>query len=101
LSTAINTTELNDGRLYPDIDRIREVSIIVAREVIREAQRQGLDRETTIRGLSNAKLDAWIKERMYDPTKENGGKELASKTGGVLSPRSPRSSQSPGGKSLL
>jgi malate dehydrogenase (oxaloacetate-decarboxylating)(NADP+) len=81
LSTAINATELNDGRLYPNIDRIREVSVIVAREVIREAQRQGLDREPSIRGLSNADLDRWIRDRMYDPTKGDavslpGGKSL-------------------------
>lgn len=71
LSTAITTPELNDGRLYPELDRIREVSVIVAREVIREAQRQGLDREKSIRDLSDADLDAWIRGKMYDPTKES------------------------------
>ncbi len=45
--------------------------MIVAREVIRQAQRQGLDRETSIRGLSDGELDQWIRERMYDPTKES------------------------------
>ncbi len=70
LSTAINTNEINAGRLYPELDRIREVSVIVAREVIREAQRQGLDREKSIRDISDAQLDAWIRSRMYDPTKE-------------------------------
>jgi malate dehydrogenase (oxaloacetate-decarboxylating)(NADP+) len=72
LSTAINTNEINAGRLYPELDRIREVSVIVAREVIREAQRQRLDGERSIRDLSDAELDAWIRVRMYDPTKENG-----------------------------
>ena len=72
LSTAINTNEINAGRLYPELDRIREVSVIVAREVIREAQRQGLDREKSIRDLSDPQLDAWIRSRMYDPTKEIG-----------------------------
>jgi malate dehydrogenase (oxaloacetate-decarboxylating)(NADP+) len=73
LSTAINTNEINAGRLYPELERIREVSVIVAREVIREAQRQRLDEEKSIRDLSDAELDAWIRVRMYDPTKENGG----------------------------
>jgi malate dehydrogenase (oxaloacetate-decarboxylating)(NADP+) len=73
LSTAINTTELADGRLYPDLARIREVSIIVAREVIREAQNQGLDREESIRGLDDKDLDEWIREKMYDPRKADGG----------------------------
>ncbi len=70
LSTAINTNEINAGRLYPELDRIREVSVIVAREVIREAQRQGLDREKSIRNLSNSELDAFIRSRMYDPTND-------------------------------
>jgi len=77
LSTAINTNEINAGRLYPELDRIREVSVIVAREVIREAQRQGLDREKSIRNLSDPELDAWIRSRMYDPTKELGSDEQA------------------------
>lgn len=72
LSTAINTNEINAGRLYPELERIREVSVIVAREVIREAQRQRLDGEKSIRDLSDTELDAWIRARMYDPTKENG-----------------------------
>ena len=72
LSTAINTNEINAGRLYPELDRIREVSVMVAREVIREAQRQGLDREKSIRNLSDSDLDAFIRSRMYDPTKEIG-----------------------------
>jgi malate dehydrogenase (oxaloacetate-decarboxylating)(NADP+) len=72
LSTAINTNEINAGRLYPELDRIREVSVIVAREVIREAQREGLDREKSIRNLSDSELDTFIRSRMYDPTKETG-----------------------------
>jgi malate dehydrogenase (oxaloacetate-decarboxylating)(NADP+) len=72
LSTAINTNEINAGRLYPELDRIREVSVIVAREVIREAQQQGLDREKSIRNLSDSELDAFIRSRMYDPRKDTG-----------------------------
>ncbi|KUJ19977.1 NADP-dependent malic enzyme [Mollisia scopiformis] len=72
LSNATNATEINDGKLYPDMDRIRDVSVIVCREVIKEAQAQGLDRETSIRGMSDADLDAWIRSRMYDPYKETG-----------------------------
>ncbi|PBP17595.1 NADP-dependent malic enzyme MaeA [Diplocarpon rosae] len=70
LSAATTTPELNDGRLYPDLDRIREVSVIVAREVIRQAQRQNLDAEASLRDLSDAELDAYIRSKMYDPTKE-------------------------------
>jgi len=68
LSTTINQDELDKGLLYPEIDRIREVSVVVAREVIKQSQAQGLDREKSIRGMSDAKLDAWIRTKMYDPT---------------------------------
>jgi malate dehydrogenase (oxaloacetate-decarboxylating)(NADP+) len=76
LSTAINTNEINAGRLYPELDRIREVSVIVAREVIREARRQGVDREKSIRNLSDSQLDVFIRSRMYDPTKQSGLEEI-------------------------
>jgi hypothetical protein len=72
LSTATSTPELDEGRLYPELDRIRNVSVIVARAVIRAAQAEGLDREQSIRGFSDAELDEWIGGKMYDPTHQNG-----------------------------
>ncbi|RKF56613.1 NADP-dependent malic enzyme [Golovinomyces cichoracearum] len=69
LSMTLKPEELADRKLYPEIDRIREVSVIVAREVIREAQRQGLDGEPSARNLTNSQLDNWIRDRMYDPRK--------------------------------
>jgi malate dehydrogenase (oxaloacetate-decarboxylating)(NADP+) len=66
--------------LYPDITRIRDVSVTVARQVIRQAQKQKIDREKSIRGLSDDQLDAWIKERMYDPTStDNDARAATSK----------------------
>jgi malate dehydrogenase (oxaloacetate-decarboxylating)(NADP+) len=72
LNAAINQSELDVGMLYPEITRIREVSVTVAREVIRQAQRQRLDREQSIRGMDDEALDAWIKARMYDPAAQTG-----------------------------
>ncbi len=72
LSTATSTPELNEGHLYPELDRIRAVSVIVARAVIRAAQAEGLDREKSICGFSDAQLDEWIRGKMYDPSQENG-----------------------------
>jgi malate dehydrogenase (oxaloacetate-decarboxylating)(NADP+) len=89
LSKTINQQELSEGRLYPNITRIREVSVTVAREVIRQAQKEQLDRERSIRDLSDAQLDSWIQTRMYDPAAWIG---LA---------RSKDVSKFPGGKSLL
>lgn len=78
LSTALTKEEIADGRLYPSLDRIRDVSVIVAREVIRTAQEQGLAREKKLEGMiSNASLEKWIRERMYDPRLEVGGSEKA------------------------
>ncbi|OAL01334.1 hypothetical protein IQ06DRAFT_293426 [Phaeosphaeriaceae sp. SRC1lsM3a] len=78
LSTSLNKQEVADGWLYPDIRRIREVSVVVTRGVIRAAQKNGVDRATELRNLSDAKLDAYIKEHMYDPfnERENVGDDV-------------------------
>ena len=70
LSTSLQAEEIEMGMLYPDITRIREVSVTVARGVIRAAQEAKVDRETGIRGLSDAELDVWIKSKMYKPHAE-------------------------------
>ncbi|WEW57880.1 NAD-dependent malate dehydrogenase [Emydomyces testavorans] len=67
LSKALTSEEIEDGLLYPDITRIREVSVLVARGVIRAAQAAKVDRETGIRSFSDGDLDSWIKARMYNP----------------------------------
>ena len=70
LSTSLNKQEVADGWLYPDIRRIREVSVVVTRGVIRAAQKNGVDRAVELRGLTDAQLDAHIKKSMYDPYTE-------------------------------
>ena len=70
LSKSLNEAEVQEGWLYPDIRRIREVSISVTRAVIRAAQAEKVDREMGLRNLSDPDLDEYIKERMYDPSKE-------------------------------
>jgi malate dehydrogenase (oxaloacetate-decarboxylating)(NADP+) len=70
LSAALNEQEKADGWLYPDIRRIREVSVTVTRYVIRAAQQNGVDRELALRNLSDADLEEYIRHRMYDPFKE-------------------------------
>ena len=56
--------------LYPEIGRIRDVSVIVAMGVIRAAQKAGLDREVRIRDMDDDQLQKWVRERMYDPHTE-------------------------------
>ena len=71
LSTSLTKEEVSDNWLYPDIRRIREVSVIVTRGVIRAAQKDGMDRELALRNLSDEDLDEYIRARMYDPFKEH------------------------------
>ncbi|CAG8984071.1 hypothetical protein HYALB_00003013 [Hymenoscyphus albidus] len=76
LSSTLTDAEYDSGMLYPELDRIRAVSVIVARDVIREAQREGLDREPKLRNMSDEELDTWIESKMYDPRAEDGFLEL-------------------------
>ncbi|KAL1633327.1 hypothetical protein SLS56_002960 [Neofusicoccum ribis] len=70
LSESLTPEERAQGWLYPDIRRIRDVSVVVTRGVIRAAQENGVDRELALRNLDDAALEAYIKERMYDPFSE-------------------------------
>lgn len=85
LSTSLNEQESKSGWLYPDIRRIREVSVIVTRGVIRAAQAGNVDREMALRNLSDKELDEYIRERMYDPAREKElmQEELAHLTGNM------------------
>ena len=70
VSEARSPDELKQNLLYPDVARIREVSVVVTRHVIRAAQKSDVDREVKLRGLSDTDLEAYIRERMYEPHKE-------------------------------
>ena len=70
LSKALTKDEIERGLLYPDINRIRDVSVIVSRCVIRAAQEDNVDRLPQLRNMDDAALDSWIKGKMYDPYKE-------------------------------
>ncbi|KAI4263313.1 MAG: hypothetical protein L6R42_001536, partial [Xanthoria sp. 1 TBL-2021] len=67
LSTALSPSEVAEDWLYPEIARIRDVSVIVAMGVIRAAQEAGVDRETRIKGMHDEELEKWVRSKMYDP----------------------------------
>jgi len=71
LSTSLLPEEIEQHWLYPNISRIREVSVTVTRGVIRAAQKDHMDRELALRNLSDAELDDYIRHRMYDPYTEH------------------------------
>lgn len=83
VSESLTAEEVEHGFLYPDITRIRQVSAVVTRKVIRAAQESKVDRETTLRKLDDAALDAWIRARMYDPHGEV--RALEKEVGALLS----------------
>ncbi|KNG86006.1 NADP-dependent malic enzyme MaeA [Aspergillus nomiae NRRL 13137] len=70
LSQALTAEEIERGLLYPDLTRIRQVSVVVTRKVMRAAQEDKVDRETALRSMNDDALDAWIKARMYDAHSE-------------------------------
>lgn len=70
LSTSLNPSEVSQGWLYPEIGRIRDVSVVVAMGVIKAAQEAGVDREQSIKGMGDAELEKWVRSKMYDPLNE-------------------------------
>lgn len=71
LSTSLLPAETAANALYPDVSRIRDVSVIVTRGVIRAAQKDGMDRELALRNIPDKALDEYIRQRMYDPFTEH------------------------------
>ena len=68
LAKSLNEEEKAKGWLYPELSRIREVSVVVAREVIKAAQQGNLDRKKTLQKLTDEELDEFIRKSMYDPS---------------------------------
>lgn len=72
LSGCLNHEELMMGLIYPKIERVRDASVVVAREVMKTARREGvslLPEATWIEWeeWGDVALTAWIKNQVYDP----------------------------------
>lgn len=67
LADSLTDDERARHLLYPDVERIREVSIAIAAGVIRSAQRLGVDRKEGLRGMSEEELERHIRGQMYHP----------------------------------
>lgn len=70
LSHSLHPSETSKGWLYPELARIRDVSVIVAIGVIKAAQEAGVDREQSIKGIGDDELEKWVRSKMYDPLTE-------------------------------
>ena len=75
LSKSLTTEEEAQGFLYPDLARIRDVSVIVAMDVIRAAEDARVARETHIKTLNAEALEKWVRSKMYEPYAETGRNE--------------------------
>ncbi|GKT84630.1 malic enzyme [Colletotrichum tofieldiae] len=72
LAAGLNADEIHKGLIYPRIERVRDASVIVAREVMKSARRDGVSTLPESQWVEweewgDVALDAWIKERIYDP----------------------------------
>lgn len=72
LAESLNVDELRKGLIYPRIERVRDASLIVAREVMKAARRDGVSMLPDNlwhewEEWGDVALTAYIKERMYDP----------------------------------
>ena len=65
LANFVTEKELGEGKVFPHIENIREVSKNVAVAVAREAYRTG--NATKLRKRDMFDLDSYITRKMYDP----------------------------------
>lgn len=70
LADSLLPDEVEHGLLYPDLERIRDVSAHVAAAVVIAAQRNGVAREPALEGKDNGELQRYVRERMYEPAAE-------------------------------
>jgi malate dehydrogenase (oxaloacetate-decarboxylating)(NADP+) len=57
LPDMLSSEEPAIGLLYPSLERIRDISVHVARNVIHAAQRDGVDRAPDLKALDDRTLD--------------------------------------------
>jgi malate dehydrogenase (oxaloacetate-decarboxylating)(NADP+) len=65
LANQVSREELSQGKVFPHISKIREVSKNIAMTVIGEAQRDG--QATKLRGKYIEDMEAYVESKMYDP----------------------------------
>ncbi|GAA5991350.1 hypothetical protein JCM5350_006993 [Sporobolomyces pararoseus] len=67
LADSLTPDEIERNLLYPDVERIREVSITIALKVIRSAQKLGVDRAEELRSMNDRELEEYVRKQMYHP----------------------------------
>ncbi|CAJ2508075.1 Uu.00g092610.m01.CDS01 [Anthostomella pinea] len=74
LSESLNAEEIHKGLIYPHIERVRDASVVVAREVMKAARREGVSTLPESQWVEweewgDVALTKFIKEKIYDPLK--------------------------------
>ncbi|POY76220.1 putative Malate dehydrogenase (oxaloacetate-decarboxylating) (NADP(+)) [Rhodotorula taiwanensis] len=67
LADSLTPDENARNLLYPDIERIREVSMALAVAVVLKAQELGVARNEELKGASRSEIEHWVQRRMYHP----------------------------------
>lgn len=72
LAGSLNADETHKGLIYPRIERVRDASVIVAREVMKAARRDGVSALPESQWVEweewgDVALTAYIKQHIYDP----------------------------------
>lgn len=72
LANSLNADEVHQGLIYPRIERVRDASLIVAREVMKAARRAGVSSLSEEQWIEweewgDVALNKFIKENVYDP----------------------------------
>jgi len=67
LADSLTEDERDSELLYPRLNRIREISAVIATRVIRQAQEEAVDRNHDLRALSDSQLLAYVKSKMWNP----------------------------------
>jgi malate dehydrogenase (oxaloacetate-decarboxylating)(NADP+) len=72
LAGSLNAEEIQRGLIYPKIERVRDASVIVAREVMKSARRAGVSMVPEAQWIEweewgDVELERWIKAQVYDP----------------------------------
>ena len=67
LANFVDVKDLEDGKVFPPVNVIRDVSKAVACAIIREAVDKKLATRITKKELDNMDLDAYVEKMMYNP----------------------------------
>ncbi|EIW78465.1 malic enzyme [Coniophora puteana RWD-64-598 SS2] len=67
LASSLTIEERDLDLVYPSVERIRDISARIALNVIRAAQKEGVDRSTDLRKMSDGEILKFLQQRMWNP----------------------------------